>query len=89
MSDGRANVSMRDTVALAEEADAIAEAIAAQRITTVVIDTEVDFSRLGLAGPIAEATHAHCIKLEELRLVRSISTCKHARRGREPIRAPN
>ena len=32
----------------------------------MVVDTETDFLRLGLVGPIAEAMGAPCIKLEEL-----------------------
>ena len=78
LSDGRANVAMgRDEspagsgqppgVATAvAEARAVAAAIKEQRIPSVVIDTETDFLRLGLAKPVAEAMGAPCIKLEEL-----------------------
>ena len=48
------------------EARAMAAAIREQRISSVVIDTETDFLRLGLAAPVAEAMGAPCIKLEEL-----------------------
>ena len=48
------------------EARAVAAAIKEQRISSVVIDTETDFLRLGLAEPVAEAMGAPCIKLEEL-----------------------
>jgi magnesium chelatase subunit D len=48
------------------EARAIAAAIREQRIPAVVVDTETDFLRLGLAGPMAEAMGAPCVKLEEL-----------------------
>ena len=48
------------------EARALAAAIREQRISAVVVDTETDFLRLGLAEPIAEAMGAPCIKLEEL-----------------------
>ena len=78
LSDGRANVAMgsdespagsgqppRVATAVAE-ARAIAAAIKEQRIPSVVIDTETDFLRLGLAVPVAEAMGAPCIKLEEL-----------------------
>ena len=44
----------------------MAAAIREQRISSVVVDTETDFLRLGLATPIAEAMGAPCIKLEEL-----------------------
>ena len=78
MSDGRANVAMgnsepstslpsQDRVNLPiSEARAMAAAIKEQKVSSVVIDTETDFLRLGLAGPIAEAMGAPCIKLEEL-----------------------
>ena len=48
------------------EARAMAAAIREQHIPAVVVDTETDFLRLGLAEPIAEAMGASCIKLEEL-----------------------
>ena len=76
LSDGRANVAMgsRDAANPSHnatglpiaEAKAIAAAIKEQHIQSVVIDTETDFLRLGLADPIAEAMGAPCIKLEEL-----------------------
>ena len=78
LSDGRANVSMgsdespagssqppRAATAVAE-ARAVAAAIKEQQISSVVIDTETDFLRLGLAEPVAEAMGAPCIKLEQL-----------------------
>ena len=81
LSDGRANVAMgvaessasagpepvegRTSLPIAE-ARAMAAAIKEQHISSVVVDTETDFLRLGLAGPIAEAMGAPCIKLEEL-----------------------
>ena len=48
------------------EARAMAAAIREQHISAVVVDTETDFLRLGLAEPVAEAMGAPCIKLEEL-----------------------
>ncbi len=78
MSDGRANVAMGSgdappgsagvggTGLPIAEAKAMAAAIKEQHISAVVIDTETDFLRLGLAQPIAEAMGAPCIKLEEL-----------------------
>ncbi len=81
LSDGRANVAMgsgdsatsvnsgpsegRTSLPIAE-ARAIAAAIKEQKVSSVVVDTETDFLRLGLAEPIAEAMGAPCIKLEEL-----------------------
>ena len=78
MTDGRANVAMGSAGAAPElaaeggtslpiaEARAMAAAIKEQHISSVVVDTETDFLRLGLAQPIAEAMGAPCIKLEEL-----------------------
>ena len=78
LTDGRANVAMGSAGAAPElaaqggtslpiaEARAMAAAIKEQRISSVVVDTETDFLRLGLAQPIAEAMGAPCIKLEEL-----------------------
>ena len=58
-------VERRTSLPIAE-ARAMAAAIKEQRIPAVVVDTETDFLRLGLAEPIAEAMGAPCIKLEEL-----------------------
>ena len=76
LSDGRANVAMGASDAGAgqptgtslpiAEARAMAAAIREQHISAVVVDTETDFLRLGLAEPVAEAMGAPCIKLEEL-----------------------
>ena len=78
LTDGRANVAMGSAGAAPElaaqggtslpiaEARAIAAAIKEQHISSVVVDTETDFLRLGLAHPLAEAMGAPCIKLEEL-----------------------
>ena len=74
LSDGRANVAMgsaeadpsNGTTLPIAEARAMAAAIREQRIPAVVVDTETDFLRLGLAEPVAEAMGAPCIKLEEL-----------------------
>ena len=78
LSDGRANVgigsseaspnttaSPRSGLPLAE-ARAVAAAIKEQKISAVVIDTETDFLRMGLATSIAEEMGAPCLKLEEL-----------------------
>ena len=75
LSDGRANVAMGVAETTGDsaggslpiaEARAMAAAIKEQHISSVVVDTETDFLRLGLVGPIAEAMGAPCIKLEEL-----------------------
>ena len=78
LSDGRANVAMGSgevttgqapsggTGLPLAEARAMAAAIREQHISAVVIDTETDFLRLGLASTIAEEMGAPCLKLEEL-----------------------
>ena len=78
LSDGRANVAMGSSETFSApsgqervsqpiaEARAIAAAIKEQKVSSLVVDTETDFLRLGLAEPIAEAMGAPCIKLEEL-----------------------
>jgi len=81
MTDGRANVSLggesrgakssetlssRDSNLPIAEAKAVAGMVRELHIPALVIDTEVDFLRLGLAQPIAEAMDARYMKLEEL-----------------------
>ena len=78
LSDGRANVAMGSGLAPSgegtspssglplAEARAMAAAIREQKISAVVIDTETDFLRLGLANAIADEMGAPCLKLEEL-----------------------
>ena len=74
LSDGRANVAMgtsdagqsTGTSLPIAEARAMAAVIREQHISAVVVDTETDFLRLGLAEPVAQAMGAPCIKLEEL-----------------------
>ena len=74
LSDGRANVAIGasdpgnpggDSLPLAE-AKAVGALVKQQRINSVVVDTEADFIRMGLAKPIAEAMGAHYLKLEDL-----------------------
>jgi len=79
LSDGRANVTMDggQTSATsaglgggnsaATEAKAIASVLRENRIPCVVIDTELDFIKLGLARAIGEATGARYLKLDDLR----------------------
>ena len=72
LSDGRANVAMgtsgegRPKCLPMDEAKAVAALVQQQHIPAAVVDTEVDFIRLGLAQPIAEAMGAHYLKLEDL-----------------------
>ena len=88
MSDGRANVTMGspapETTSPMEEAKAIAATIREQHIPAVVIDTESDLLRLGLATPIADAMGAPCLKLEELHAEAVANAVRlHADQGRD------
>lgn len=65
VSDGRTNVSIDDKEPF-EEAIEWAKKIACEGIQTIVIDTEQDYIKLGLAREIAEAMNAQYYKLEEL-----------------------
>ena len=68
LSDGRANVAMDGGSGNAvEEAAGFASIFEEKRIGSVVIDTELDFIRLEMARPLAEAMGARYLKLEELR----------------------
>jgi len=81
LTDGRANVRSGLTAGVTEEADkaasgeedtpaaeakAIADLVRERQIPSMVIDTELDFIKLGLARPIAEAMGAHYVKLDDL-----------------------
>lgn len=65
VSDGRANVSFNGCNPV-DEAMSIANIIAAEGIKSLVIDTEKDFIKLGLASKIANAMGAEYFKLEDL-----------------------
>ena len=80
LSDGRANVSLgsnsqsapfapsaQGELSAAGEVEAVADLVHQQRISSVVIDTETGFIRLGLARPIADAMGADYLHLEDLR----------------------
>ena len=79
LSDGRANVSLNagnagassggasPSAIAGEEANGIATVFQEKHITSVVVDTELGFIKLGLAQPIAEAMGARYIKLDDLR----------------------
>jgi magnesium chelatase subunit D len=75
LSDGRANVFLdssasskqKSGVSPSEEARAVGSLIQEKRIRSVVVDTELDFIKLGLARSVAQAMGASYIKLDELR----------------------
>jgi magnesium chelatase subunit D len=76
LSDGRANVALAQVdgpAAVGEgspitaEAREVASLFKENRITSVVIDTEDGFIKMGLARLIAEAMGARCLRLEDLR----------------------
>ena len=71
MSDGRANVSLAgdQLTRLAspdDEVQNLATMIAEAKIPAVVVDTEQDFIKLGLAQGIADSMSARYIKLDDL-----------------------
>ena len=75
LSDGRANVTMAEGISgaggsagdAAEETKAMAALVEEKKIQSVVVDTELDFIKLGLARQVAEAMGARYLKLEDLR----------------------
>jgi magnesium chelatase subunit D len=71
LSDVRANVSLDTGVSssagAAEEARSLARVFQDKHISSVVVDTELGFIKLGLAQSIAEAMGARYIKLDDLR----------------------
>ena len=68
LSDGRANVSLDGSASQTwEEAKGIASVFQEKNLTSVVIDTELDFIKLELARTLAQAMGARYLKLEELR----------------------
>ncbi len=70
LSDGRANVGLDGSAGPApviiEEGKALAAVFQEKRLPSVVIDTELDFIKLELARPLAEAMGAHYLKLDDL-----------------------
>ena len=67
LSDGRANVALDGGPGQpVEEARGFASIFDEKGITGVVIDTELDFIKLEMARPLAEAMGARYLKLEEL-----------------------
>ena len=68
LSDGRANVALDGSGGNAvEEARGYASIFDEKHITSVVIDTELDFIKLEMARPLAESMGARYLKLEDLR----------------------
>jgi magnesium chelatase subunit D len=73
LSDGRANVGLQTTPGAGgagnptEEARAVASLVREKKLLSVVVDTELDFIKLGLAQLIAEAMGARYVKLDQLR----------------------
>ncbi|MDD2234026.1 MAG: magnesium chelatase subunit D family protein [Desulfitobacteriaceae bacterium] len=65
VSDGRTNVSFNGGNPVGEAVD-VARKIAAAGIQTMVIDTEKDFVKLGLASQIAESMKAQYYRIEDL-----------------------
>lgn len=66
MTDGKANVSVRDAGDPWREALDIAGLIAERNTPALVLDTEAGYMRLGKASQLAMALGAECLTLEEL-----------------------
>ena len=64
--EGSSHAPSREEATPAAEAKAIADLVQERQIPSMVIDTELDFIKLGLARPIAEAMGAHYVKLDDL-----------------------
>jgi len=88
LSDGRANVGLGGnavTPGKDQEVVGMASVVREQRIPALVIDTELDFIKLGLVKPIAEAMGAAYLKLDDLRgesLAQAVRL--HAPTGEQP-----
>ena len=68
LSDGRANVALDGSAGNpVEEARGYASIFEEKHISSVVIDTELDFIKLEMARPLAESMGARYLKLEDLR----------------------
>ena len=69
LSDGRSNVAMStgDFGNPMEETNRIAALIEEKKIQSIVIDTELDFLKFGLAREVSDRMGAKYLKLEELR----------------------
>ncbi len=70
LSDGRANVSLdsaSSAAAAVVEATGIASLFEDKKFSSVVVDTELGFLKLGMAQGLAEAMGARYVKLDDLR----------------------
>ncbi len=70
LSDGRANVTLDSSSsasAAVAEATGVASLFEEKRFSSVVVDTELGFLKLGMAQGLADAMGARCIKLDDLR----------------------
>ena len=90
LSDGRANVSLggeqlTQLTTTDPEVQNLSRTIADAKIPAVVVDTEQDFIKLGLADGIADSMSARCIKLDDL----AAESLAEAVRRELPGEAPN
>jgi magnesium chelatase subunit D len=66
LSDGKANVALRDGGDAWRESLALAAQLAATGAAALVLDTESGYLRLGRAAQLAQALGAECLGLEQL-----------------------
>ena len=70
LSDGRANVGLdgvSSSSLASQEAQGMASLFQDKHFSSVVVDTELDFIKLGLAQPLADSMGARYLKLDDLR----------------------
>lgn len=78
VSDGRANVAMRQGQDPMAEAKVEAEEIHRRGIASLVIDTETGFLRFGLAQELAAALRGQYLRLEELAAETMVKTVRQS-----------
>ena len=66
LSDGKANVALRESEDPWQETLKRAELLARRGVPALVLDTETGYLRLGRARQLAQALSAECLSLEEL-----------------------
>jgi len=77
LTDGKANVPLPDTSGDPwQQALHAAEAVAAEGVGALVLDTELGFVRVGRARALAQAMRAECVALEDLSAENLVLTVK-------------
>ena len=86
LSDGRANVGLDGAGGpVAEEVKGLATVFQDKHLPSVFIDTELDFIKLELARPLAEAMGARYLKLDDLRAESLAAAVRRELPGDRPL----